>query len=232
MTTTAAPDISLADIPGLIRRARRHADMSQRDLALAANMSAGAVARAELDGSAVSLAALLRILAATGLRLAVHDADGAEVRPMRADSLRDNAGRRYPAHLDARLPSWPRGFGAGAPRSRPVPSLYCEQRRRRDLERDRTGAVPADHPGTDDRQRMHDDRVRAQREARERLAASRPPEPPLADCFCGPECETYCQPTCGCQCEPRPGRPANLIRRWPAPSAEPASGDDPTDRPG
>jgi len=203
------------DLPGIVRRVRRIADMSQRDLAAATGLGTGTIARAELGESPLSLSALLRILDVAGLRLGVLDDAGDEVEPMRPDPIRDNAGRRYPAHLDARLPHWPRGFGAGLPHARPVPKLYCEQRRRRDLERARSGAVPGDHPGEDDQRRLHAEQLSKQQANRARIMANEPVQPPLVACFCGPECETYCVDRCGCQCEPRPGRPANLIRRWP-----------------
>lgn len=213
---TSTAGFSLADIPGVIRRARRVADMSQRDLAVAAGLGASTVARAELGGEPLSLQVLLRILEATGMRVIVLGPDGEQITPMRADSFRDGGGRRFPAHLDARLPRWPRHLGAGMPRSRPIPTLYCERRNRRDEQRQRTGVVPADHPGMDDQQRLQEEKALAQRASYERMRAARPPEPPLVDCFCGPDCESYCVDVCDCQCEPAPGRPPNLIRRWPA----------------
>ncbi|PIE26625.1 MAG: hypothetical protein CSA58_08400, partial [Micrococcales bacterium] len=88
------------DRVGVFRRARRVADVSQREMAERVGVSAATIARAELVDAAASLELLERVLSVAGLRLAVLDADDHEVQPMRADAVRDNAGRRFPAHLD------------------------------------------------------------------------------------------------------------------------------------
>jgi transcriptional regulator with XRE-family HTH domain len=60
------------DAPGLLRRARRLADLSQRDLADRAGVSPSTVARAEL-GAEVSFATMLRLFAAAGFRVVAQD---------------------------------------------------------------------------------------------------------------------------------------------------------------
>ncbi len=89
------------DHSGYVRRARRLADLSQRELSALIGIDQSQVARIEA-GRAVDVATFARMLAAAGLRLAVVDSDGVEVRPMPADVMRDGGGRRQPAHLDVR----------------------------------------------------------------------------------------------------------------------------------
>ncbi|MFI5840677.1 helix-turn-helix transcriptional regulator [Catenuloplanes sp. NPDC051500] len=98
-------------IAGLVRRARRMSDMSQRDLAREAEVSPAAVARVETEGLAPSVALLQRILAVAGLHLVVVDPEGHIVQPMSVwDETYDGAERRYPAHLstilDPRAGDW------------------------------------------------------------------------------------------------------------------------------
>jgi len=91
-------------VSGFVRRVRRIADLSQRELALASGVSQAAVSRIEAGAQVPSLRVLLRILAVAGLRIAVVDDDRRIVLPM-ADwgDTRDGAERRYPAHLDTIL---------------------------------------------------------------------------------------------------------------------------------
>ena len=102
--TRPAPAHEPFDVSGLLAQARRHADLSQRELAQLAGMSQSSVAGYESGGQVPRLQALLRLLDAAGLRLAVLDEEGAEVRPFDSRAARDNAGRRFPAHLDAAHP--------------------------------------------------------------------------------------------------------------------------------
>lgn len=92
---------AVLDHSGYVRRARRLADLSQRELSALIGIDQSQVARIEA-GRAVDVATFARMLAAAGLRLAVVDSDGVEVRPMPADVMRDGGGRRQPAHLDVR----------------------------------------------------------------------------------------------------------------------------------
>lgn len=85
------PDFDLA---GLVVRARRLGDLSQRDLAAKVGLSQPSIAKIEGGHRQVSVSLFLRILKAGGLRRSVVDAEGAEVGPVARDVVRDNAGRR------------------------------------------------------------------------------------------------------------------------------------------
>ncbi len=176
------------DVSGILRLARRRADLSQRELARAIGVSPAAVARAESSGRA-TLALLEPALATAGLRLAVLDADGEPIRPMRPDGVRDRGRRRLPAHLDP-FGQWGVGLPYRADRPYPRPpgsASYVRRRLQRDLARSAVG-TPADHPSRDDL-----------------LPRRSPPEPRYVeghDCSCGPECERHCSADCECQCEP------------------------------
>jgi len=90
------------DIPGLLRRARHVADLSQRDLARAAGVTRKVVG--SLESGAVAdprVSTLQRLLAAADCSLAVVDGSGAALTPS-DDDPRDRAGRRFPGHLDVR----------------------------------------------------------------------------------------------------------------------------------
>jgi transcriptional regulator with XRE-family HTH domain len=91
-------------LDGYIRRARRRADMSQRELAKAAGVSAATVARVESGSLVPSMTTFRKLLEACALRLVVVDLDGRLVLPMEVwDDTTDGALRRYPAHLDVVL---------------------------------------------------------------------------------------------------------------------------------
>lgn len=89
------------DTAGVVRRARRVADISQRELADRCGLSKTMVGRVEA-GAPVATHVLARILALAGLRLQVVDLAGRPVEPMRPDAVRDRAHRLLPAHLDPR----------------------------------------------------------------------------------------------------------------------------------
>ena len=91
------------DLCGALRRIRRTADLSQRELARAAALSVTAVAHAEAGTRDLPVSALARAASLAGLRIALLDEAGAEVRGMRPDGVRDRGGRRFPAHLDTML---------------------------------------------------------------------------------------------------------------------------------
>ena len=102
------PYVDMDTVPGLVRKVRRLADLSQRELARAARVSASTIARIESGALAPSLDTLLRLLAAARLVLVVTDGRGRVVQPMRLwDDTRDGADRQFPAHLDLILD--PRG---------------------------------------------------------------------------------------------------------------------------
>jgi HTH-type transcriptional regulator/antitoxin HipB len=181
------------DLSGLLRRARRTAHLSQRELAARAGVAPSTVARAELATGEMLFSTILRLFAAAGMRLTVHDDTDVELVAMRTDGLRDRAGRRYAAHLDPE-PTHRDGWQYYFP-SRyylPPPIAAQERRTHRDERRTRHG-TPTDHPPGP--------------AALYRRQPHRPPTPapapaPVPDCACGPECERQCLPQCHCQCEP------------------------------
>jgi HTH-type transcriptional regulator/antitoxin HipB len=90
------------DLCGLLRRVRRIADLSQRELAGRLGVSAAAIGHAEAGRRDLPTGVLVRAARLAGLRVALLDADGREVTGMGRGTVRDAAGRRYPAHLDTR----------------------------------------------------------------------------------------------------------------------------------
>lgn len=143
----SAPGLRLDDLPGLMRRARRLGDLSQRDLAARLGVSAAAIGDIEAGRREASLRVLLGALELAGIRLVPVDAAGAVVAPMRGDALRDAQGRRYPAHLDvapADPLAWPAHWGAGPRRDRARSRVQAMRRARRDS--GGRGERPADHP--------------------------------------------------------------------------------------
>lgn len=85
----------------MVRKVRRLAGLSQRELAGATGLASATVSRLESGRRTPTVALFERILRVAGLRLVVVDAEGPAVLPMRLwDGTTDGAGRRYPAHLD------------------------------------------------------------------------------------------------------------------------------------
>jgi transcriptional regulator with XRE-family HTH domain len=119
--------------PGLVRRARRMADLSQREMARAAGLSRSTVARVESGDLTPSLHVMQRLLATAGLQMVVVDGEGRIVKPMReSDETRDDANRRYPSHLDTILDPkegewWAEEYGLARP-----PETFVRDRQRRD----------------------------------------------------------------------------------------------------
>jgi transcriptional regulator with XRE-family HTH domain len=94
--------VSTFDLPGALRRIRRLADLSQRQLAAAAGISPSAIGHAESGQRDLSVAVLSDLASLAGLRLGLVDARGEEVAPMSQGTVRDGGNRRFPAHLDTR----------------------------------------------------------------------------------------------------------------------------------
>lgn len=227
-------------VAGHIRRVRRWADLSQRDLAAGLGVSPAAVGRWETGGP-MSVAMFEQILAVAGLRIMIVEDDGPEsrpTRPMRQDSVRDGGGRRYPAHLDV-LPSSP-----GDERwDRPRRDVYAPRRTARDRKRLELREIQSDHPTAVDVQfekqvrfelkhMVRMERLERQREYERAHGLTRPePEP----CCCPIECEEtrYCGEHCECQCEPPldrwwsdpdqsvPGGEGEVPGLWPAMTGDP-----------
>ncbi|WP_281361895.1 helix-turn-helix domain-containing protein [Nakamurella aerolata] len=184
---------------GLIRRVRRTLDLSQRDLAEAIGVSPATIGRAETTG-AISITVLAAILELGGIRLVALDQDDEPVTPMRETAARNHAGARYPAHLDAWIPTLRDAPIGGWRHDRPVPRLTFHHRHWRDERRQRIGAVGSDHSSELELRLRRPDRRRAR--MFERLHPSPHREWVYEECQCGPECETTCHPSCPCQCEP------------------------------
>ncbi|MGY1594552.1 helix-turn-helix domain-containing protein [Geodermatophilus sp. SYSU D00708] len=133
-----------ADVGGMVRRIRRLADMSQRELSARIGVSKSAVAAAESGRSGLDARTLARAAALAGLRLVLVDEHGREVPGMDPDAVRDRSGRLYPAHLDTRYSDegwWHDEHRYSRER---VWYTFDRDRRRRDAVRRHTG-TPDDH---------------------------------------------------------------------------------------
>lgn len=122
----AGPDRRGLDVPAALRALRRRADLSQRELADRSGVPASTVASIESGGSGnPRVGTLERLVGAAGARLAIVDADGSEPARLTTDDWCDQAGRRFPPHLDPHRITW-RGIG-------PVTGFaFIRHRQRRD----------------------------------------------------------------------------------------------------
>jgi transcriptional regulator with XRE-family HTH domain len=205
------------DLPGALRRVRRRADMSQREVAAAAGISASAVAKAESGTRDLPTSLLARIAEVAALRLALVDGNGREVGPMSDAAVRDMSGRRFPAHLDTRYgdEDWWHGEHRYQ-RDRP---RYTFDRRRdlRDEFRLAMG-TPEDHqlpqPGDSPEQRAEERRrvrwaARAAERERRFLAGEFTNVREAFSCTCPAECDQLDDrsgapvhaDTCRCHCD-------------------------------
>jgi transcriptional regulator with XRE-family HTH domain len=164
-------------VPGLLRRARRMADLSQRELARAAKVAQSTVARIEAGDLTPSLDMTQRLMAPAGLYLVVVDGEGRIVVPMReCEEARDGGNRRYPSHLDTILDPrpgewWGDSYGLARP-----PETFYRNRVYRDYQRAQSqwevraqqnrGVPPPRHP--DFYLRLAQRIAEANRQARER----------------------------------------------------------------
>ncbi len=191
-----------------IVRARRIADLSQRELADEIGTSRATIGRLESGVTKVDTATLSVILARAGLRLAVVDHAGREVEPIPVDVLRDRADRRFPGHLDVRPPQDAPSDRVRPRRGTPEARGWFEQRPSRAGRRGR-GGVPVDHPtvsGLREDRRVAYWRGVAAAEARRATQ----PEP---ECSCFDDCfERACLRDCPCQCEPDHRRPGQSVK--------------------
>ena len=187
---------------GAMRRARRIAGLSQREMAERVGVAAGTIARAEDPEGGAALAVVEAVLAVAGLRLAVVDAAGQVVAPMRTNVARDRGGSYFPAHLDTRVPDDldPRAYPWRS--DRPLPTVTFLRRGTRPCYAE-AWAIPGLDAGERPDDHFTPDELADHREAR-RARFRRPPpsRPPLPECACGPECELTCDTACPCQCEP------------------------------
>jgi transcriptional regulator with XRE-family HTH domain len=185
------------DLSGTLRRIRRRADLSQRELAQACGISQSAVARAERGSHDLPTGVLVRAAALAGLTVALVDGTGQEVAPMSSDAVRDRADRRFPAHLDTRYVEdgwWHDNHHYG--RARPW-YTFDRERSRRDVLRGRAG-VPDDHqlprPGDAPEERAAARRLeywrrRAQERERRFLAGELALRSDPFTCTCPPRCD-------------------------------------------
>jgi transcriptional regulator with XRE-family HTH domain len=132
------------DLSGALRRIRRTADLSQRGLAAACGVSASALAQAETRRRGLPVDVLDRAAALAGLRLALLDAAGEEVTGMADGTVRDGAGRHFPAHLDTRHGDVSWWHGPERYSREPPTYTFDRDREHRDTRRRHTG-TPADH---------------------------------------------------------------------------------------
>jgi transcriptional regulator with XRE-family HTH domain len=188
--------MTLFDLPGTLRRIRRAADLSQRELASRLGMSKSMIAAIERGDRGLDVGVLARAALIAGMRLTLVDAGGTPVPKMSDDAVRDEAGRHFPAHLDIRYGDidWWHGDSRY---SREQPWYTFDRvRETRDFWRGRLG-TPDDHqlpqPG-DSPQERRAARQRAAREERERelerlreTGQLRPTEP--FTCECPPACD-------------------------------------------
>jgi transcriptional regulator with XRE-family HTH domain len=94
-------------MPGLVRRVRRILDVSQRGLAAILGVSQSVVARWETGRTSPRASVVERMFGLAGIRATLYDREtGEEVRPMRADGVRQRGGSRYPAHGDLQVTGW------------------------------------------------------------------------------------------------------------------------------
>jgi transcriptional regulator with XRE-family HTH domain len=206
-----------SDLPGLLRRVRRLADLSQRELAHAIETSKSAVAAAETGHSGLDVRLLARAAALAHLRIALVDGDGTEIAGMSGAAVRDRSGRRFPAHLDTRYGD--EGWWHGPERYSRTQPWYTFDRLRytRDHWRGRRG-TPDDHqlpqPGDSPEERVEARRraaERRRREAQERWLLEAPWRPwkEHFTCDCPPLCEELDDrsgkpvhaPECACGCD-------------------------------
>ena len=204
-------------LAGVLRRIRRSADWSQRELAREIGASRSTVAAAESGTRDLTVSLLARAASAAGGRLLVVDSDGNEVLPMADGAVRDAGGRLFPAHLDTRHGDEQWWGGPHRPRLRQPRYTFDRDRTWRDGRRGDAG-TPADHhtpqPGDSLAEREAARltaalRARAAERERRFLEGPRVATPDPFVCSCPPACEydealnpdlTHA-PLCECRCD-------------------------------
>ena len=208
--------VAAFDLPGVLRRIRRQADLSQRELAEACGVSHSTVAQAETGRRDFSVSALVNAAGLASLRLVVVDDEGRELTPMSSAAVRDGANRRFPAHLDTRHGD--EDWWHGDERYQREQPWFTFDRLRwtRDTWRARRGTPedhheprPGDSPQERKQQRVRDAERRAE-EARQRwIAIHGPSRWGEFTCTCPPVCEELDDRSgkpvhadgCPCQCD-------------------------------
>jgi transcriptional regulator with XRE-family HTH domain len=204
------------DLPGLVRRVRRLADLSQRELAERIQVPKSAIAAAESGARGLDSRVLARAAVVAGLRVALVDRHGEVVVGMSDAAVRDTAGRNFPAHLDTRHGDdrWWHDSEPRYDRRRPW-YTFDRSREARDSRRRRDG-VPSDHqlPLAHDspEERAADRRLQRLRSAEARRSDSLSRSLVRLDAFacdCPPSCEELDDrsgppvhaPGCACLCD-------------------------------
>ncbi|MBB3676891.1 helix-turn-helix domain-containing protein [Modestobacter versicolor] len=202
-------------LAGLLRRIRRTADCSQRELAERIGASKATVAAAESGTRDLPASVLARAAQCAGARLVVLCSDGAELLPMDPDAVRDAGWRQFPAHLDTRHGDEDWWGGPHRPRTRQPRYTFDRDRLRRDGRR--SAGLPDDHhvpqPGDSLADRAAARRLAALERRREEQLRRPPPRPSGPDwgtgCTCPPGCE-YLEGSnedlghaeaCACRCD-------------------------------
>jgi HTH-type transcriptional regulator/antitoxin HipB len=185
------------DLAGAVRRIRRRADLSQRELADRCAVSQSAIARVENGSQDLSVRVLVAAARLAGLRLVLVDADGEEVTGMAENTVRDMGGRRFPAHLDTRYSD--EGWWHDAHRYSRHRPWYTFDRRRdlRDQYRrwagtpeDHQRPEPGDSPAEREAARRQDYwRLRAEKRERRFLAGDFAHRPDAFVCSCPDDCD-------------------------------------------
>ncbi|MDP5184440.1 helix-turn-helix transcriptional regulator [Blastococcus sp. BMG 814] len=196
------------DLCGLLRRIRRRADLSQREMAARLGVSKSAVAAMEAGTRGVDARLLAAAADLAGLRLVLLDDAGRPVEGMAAGAVRDRAGRRFPAHLDTML-SEERAWRWEHQPGRPRPTYTFDRRSPWEDAADRTRDRPDDHllpqPGDAPEERAAARRAGAARRRQEELqrrfeaGAFRHIDDGWT-CACPPECD---------ELDDRSGRPVH-----------------------
>ncbi|SDF19947.1 Helix-turn-helix [Blastococcus fimeti] len=185
------------DVTGLVRRIRRIADLSQRELAARLRLSKSTVAAIEAGTRDVDVRVLAEAAALAGLRLALLDAKGGEAPGMHPGAVRDRGGRFFPAHLDTVLSEERASRWEHRPRLR-QPNYTFDRRSPWEDAGNRAAARPADHllpqPGDSPQElraaRQAAARQRRQEEWERRLAAGELPPPATSfSCTCPAGCD-------------------------------------------
>ncbi|HEV7189015.1 MAG TPA: helix-turn-helix transcriptional regulator [Blastococcus sp.] len=184
-------------LPGVLRRVRRITDLSQRELAVAVGISPSAVGSAESGARDLPLSVVARIAEVAALRLSLVDGNGREIAGMAENTVRDAAGRRFPAHLDTRYSDERWWHGPDRHYRRQPRYTFDRRRDLRDGNRERAG-TPDDHqlpqPGDSLEQRA-DERRRARWAAKKEEGERRFLAGEFADvreaflCACPAECD-------------------------------------------
>ena len=184
------------DVSGAVRRIRRLADLSQRELAARLSVSKSVIAAAESGARGLDSRLLARAAELAGLRLVLLDAAGAPVTGMSPDAARDLSGRRFPAHLDT-VHSDDRWWRYEHRFDRPRPWFTFDRvregrdagRRTRGTPDDHLKPVPGDSPEERKAQRRRDARERAEEERQRRRDAAGWQRAEWFVCSCPPRCD-------------------------------------------